>query len=292
MRKINNVRLVYFSGTGNTARVADCFEKSLQERDILVNKCELREGQKWPDFKEDMLLLLYVVHAFNAPEPVYEWIKSIPKVYKIPAVVISVSAGGEVTPNTACRTGCISRLQKKGYDVFYEKMIVMPSNWIVPTVEPIAVKLLEVLPSKVERVVKHILSGVKHRTRANILDIFLSALGELEKYGVRFFGKRLKVGDSCNSCGWCEKSCPRGNIQLDSGKPVFGKKCLLCTKCIYGCPKKAINPALFKFIIIKEGYSLNLLEKKIPYHEPVNIEELAKGSLWKGVRNYLLDADE
>lgn len=130
------------------------------------------EGRKPSGITEDMLVVLYAVHASNAPEPVYEWIKSIPKVNKTTTAVISVSGGGEIPPNTACRVGCIRLLEKKGYDVVYEKMIVMPSNWIVPTMDALAVRLLEVLPAKVGNAVHDLLSGVRHRTKPMLIDRF------------------------------------------------------------------------------------------------------------------------
>lgn len=45
------------------------------------------------------------------------------------------------------------------------------------------------------------------------------------------------------------------------------------------------------FVVIKEGYSLKALEQKVPYPEPVDVEKLAKGFVWSGVRKYLLNED-
>ena len=35
--------------------------------------------------------------------------------------------------------------------------------------------------------------------------------------------------------------CPRGNIRLEGGKPVFGQNCIGCLSCVQLCPKAAIN---------------------------------------------------
>lgn len=285
------VKIVYFSGTGSTARVADCFEQSVRRRNMEVVKCELRVGESCSGEKEDLLFLVYAVHACNAPEPVYEWIKETPDVKGTRAVVISVSGGGEITPNTACRVGCIKRLQKKGYTVVYEKMLVMPSNWIVQTKDGLAIRLLEVLPARVERIVQDVIAGISHRTKPGMLDRFISWAGELEKIGARSFGRRIKAGGGCNGCGRCEKSCPRGNVVLEGHRPAFGGKCIMCLKCIYGCPKKALKPGFMKFIVVKEGYNLQEVEKRMKSVEPAPVENLAKGYLWKGVKEYLLEPD-
>lgn len=286
---IKKVKIVFFSGTGNTAIVTNTFQKFLEAQGKYVIKYELDKRNSITDDKEDLLIIIYPVHACNSPEPVYEFINAIPAVNKKPAVVISVSGGGEITPNNACRLHCIRRLEKKGYNVIYEKMIVMPSNWMVPTVDGLAVRLLEILPHKIEKIVNDLLSGVSRRTKPDILNRFLSCVGEFEKYCTRFFGKSMKVNHNCKGCGLCEKACPRANVALVNGRPVFFNDCVLCLKCIYGCPQKALTPGMGKFVIIKQGYNLEYIENLVGKIKIDSIEELAKGYLWKGVKEYLLD---
>lgn len=157
-RKINKIKIAYFSGTGSTARVADTLEKELRGRGISVIKSEIRAGNTHSKDEEDLLILLFAVHAFNAPEIVYKWIASLPEDSRgAPTAVISVSGGGEMTPNTACRVSSIRKLEKKNYTVVYEKMVVMPSNWVVKTDDRLAIRLLEILPSKVERIADDLL---------------------------------------------------------------------------------------------------------------------------------------
>ena len=138
------INIVYYSGTGGTERVAKCFEETYNQAgyDVWIHRIfagkEIQNNEKVP------LLLIYTVHACNAPEAVYKWIDGIEFANKIPAAVISVSGGGEVSPNTACRISAIKRLEKKGYKVTYDKMLVMPSNWMVATKKPLATMLLAV----------------------------------------------------------------------------------------------------------------------------------------------------
>jgi len=147
------IKIVFFSGTGSTAEVAGTFQRLLEAQGKKVIVHELNSRNIITNDKEDMLIILYPVHACNAPEAVYEYIKTIDKVEKKPAVVISVSGGGEITPNTASRLHCIKRLENKGFQVIYEKMIVMPSNWIIPTADGLSIRLLEVLPNRIEKII-------------------------------------------------------------------------------------------------------------------------------------------
>lgn len=290
-RKINKVKIAYFSGTGSTARVANALEKELIGRGISVIKSEIRAGNPHSDDKEDILILLFAVHAFNAPGVVYKWIDSLPNNNSRPAsaAVISVSGGGEITPNTACRVSSIRKLEKKSYRVIYEKMVVMPSNWVAKTDDGLAIRLLEVLPSKVERIADDLLAGTVCRTRPKLVDRIFSRAGEMEKKGARFFGQNIRVSNDCNGCGWCAKKCPANNISMSNDRPIFAKECFLCLRCIYGCPNNALTAGTFKFIILKDGYDLKDIEKGMKDVKLARIKDLTKGYLWKGVRKYLLE---
>jgi len=288
--EINKVKVAYFSGTGSTALVADTLEKELTKRGLSVTKSEIRTGNLLSDNEEDLLILLFAVHAFNAPRIVSEWIGNLPNVNRpVPTAVISVSGGGEITPNTACRVSSICKLEENNYRVVYEKMVVMPSNWVVKTNDELAIRLLEILPLKVERITDDLQAGIVRRTRPKLLDRIFSWIGEMEKVGAKSFGQKIMVSESCNGCGCCAKKCPANNISMSNNKPKFGRDCFLCLRCIYGCPNKALMAGTLKFIILKDGYDLKALEKRMKDIKPSPIEDLAKGYLWKGVREYLLE---
>lgn len=287
--KVKNVKIIYYSGTGGTKRVADCFEAELNKAGIKVNALRLTADYTDDDSPHDLLIIIYAVYACNAPQPVHKWIEKAKAAAGTPAIVISVSGGGEITPNTACRKNCIKHLEKKGYRVVYEKMLVMPSNWIVPTKEPLALMLLDVLQKKVAGIVNDITAGTERRTKPLFIDSILACIGKFEKSGAKQFGKKIKVTGDCNGCGWCSKNCNAGNIKMVANVPHFGGECILCLNCLYGCPNKALVPGIGKFIVIKDGFSIKELEKKLPYNGQVDVNALAAGYLWSGVRKYLLD---
>ncbi len=53
--------------------------------------------------------------------------------------------------------------------------------------------------------------------------------------------KKFAANGDCIACGTCVQICPRGNIRLEDGKPVFGADCIGCLSCVQFCPKQAIN---------------------------------------------------
>ena len=264
---------------------AECLHESLKEAGCIGNIQLIT--QKTTLAQHDFLFLLFPIHSFNAPEAVYKWIDALDVVEGIPAAVIAVSGGGEIVPNRAGSLSSIKRLEKKGYVVNYDCTVVMPSNIIVGTHELLAVKLLEVLPSKVGKIVDDVLCGVRQRTTPPLIDRIVSTLGEAEKRYTGSFGKAIQVSSDCDGCGWCGLHCPAGNITVIEGKVHFENKCHLCLNCLYGCPRKALAAGKWKFVIVKEGYDLNEFKERIPLTDPIDLNELAKGYLWKGVRKYL-----
>lgn len=285
------IRISWFSGTGGTKMAAGKLANSFSERGVTVYQQELCAPEQ-PDGldNEDLLIILYPVYALNAPGPVYDYIKKHKTVDNTPAAVLSVSGGGEVTPNKACRRRVIRLLEKKGYHVIYERMLVMPSNVFTATPFGAAVCLLRALPGKIEKITGDLLGGVTRRTKPGLLDTILSVLGAFEKTGAKLFGSHIKPGTACNGCGICAALCPTGNIRIEAGKPVYGNKCVTCMKCLYGCPQKALSPRYGKFIMLKEGFSLADAEKAALEDTPYSANE-ARGVLFGGVRKYLEEKD-
>jgi ferredoxin/flavodoxin len=287
----SKIRLVYYSGTGGTRLVADTFAQHLRERGATVTIQRLKFGEPETVGPYDMLMLLYAVYAFNAPEPVYSWIKTLPQQQGKPAAVISVSGGGEMSPNTACRNKAIKMMGKKGFQVDYENMLVMPSNIAFATKAPLDKMLLDVLPHKVDNIIDELSQGVVRRKNTHILDRALASMGGLERFGGHFFGKRIRVSGSCNGCGYCAKNCPSGNISMREGRPMFNSKCFFCMNCLYGCPQNALSPGVGKFAVIKPGLDLDKLAAA-PSVEKMSAEQLktiAPGIAWIAVRKYITE---
>ena len=281
---IKKISVVYFSGTGGTEKVALQLVEQLENIDIEVNLACI--GRDFNIVIEDMLILLVPVHAFDVPYPVYSFIKELSMQNK-PAVVISVSGGGEVSPNLACRHKVIKKLSKKGFDVVYENMIIMPSNIAIKTPDAIIIKLLEILPFKMTRIVDDLKNNVVRRRKPPISNLILAVVGNFEKVGARLFGKMLRSNKKCTSCGWCSHNCPTNNITMKDGKPKFGYNCSLCMKCMYGCPNNAIAPVIGKFAIIKGGYKLNDYDNNMIMFDEDEYNKAIESKLWKDIKRYV-----
>ncbi len=286
-RKVNIMAehyfIAYFSGTGGTAKAAKHLAAALEKSGADVTLKEIRDGAAAGNRSEDYLALLFPVYAGSEPAPVRRWLEQLSGVSGKKAAVIAVSGGGEVSPNTASRRGCIKRLKKRGYSVVYEDSVVMPANIFTSTPANAAARLLKALPEKMALIARDISSGREKSLKTKLRDRLFCAIFAVQRAGAKRFGRKYYTTDDCTGCGLCARGCTTGNIRMEGARPVFGKSCCMCLRCAYVCPANAIKPGMMRSAILKQGFDIEEMEKR-----PADLTQpLPRGIAWKGLREYL-----
>lgn len=293
--KENKIQLVFFSGTGGVKRIADTFDQQLMNRGVSVIKTNLDCSEMAKNnlatagriINPDLIILIYPLHAFDAPTPIYDWVEQTSLV-KSRIAVISVSGGGEGWPNTGCRNHLCKVLEQKGCSVVYDRMMCMPCNWVFKTNDHAAMWQLRVIPMKVNQILDDLLADKLRRTNFKMGSL-RAIITKLEKKEAYKFAKDIKINASCTGCGWCASHCPVNNIEMKDNRPYFKEHCVMCFRCVYACPCKAIESKSFQ--VLKSGFSLTDLEKRMEGVTLEPVEKCCKGFLWASIRNYLLDID-
>ena len=168
-------------------------------------------------------------------------------------------------------------LQKKGYDVVYERMFVMPANVLVRYKNQLIKQLYNTALQRAKSMVNEILSETTKLQKNTFFSNFLTAaFSSMENFGARFFGKNLYVSDYCNLCGICINNCPTHNITKQKERIRFHSKCTFCMRCIYRCPVNAISPHFLKFFVISPWYEIQTLVDN-PTIKDVYISSKTKG---------------
>jgi len=291
MTDINNpiktITLTYFSGTGCTKAIVDSFEKQLLEKGVVINKLNIATCSQSEVGDTDLIIICSPVYAFRLTSIVESWVKNLPETQSTKAAIISVSGGGDISPNTACRVPSKRFLKKKGYHLVYEKMLVMPSNFATQAEQSLNYSLITVMPQRVKHIITDILSGKEKFFRPKLQDRFFAAFGKAEHLGATFVGRSIRSSKACNKCGLCIRNCPKKNIQMKNGMPKFGFRCIWCLKCIYACPQKALSPRILKSIILKNGFDLEKMSKMSHQNLDEKDYKSHRSAIWQGVIDYL-----
>ncbi|MDC7235744.1 MAG: EFR1 family ferrodoxin [Spirochaetales bacterium] len=279
--------IVFFSGTGGTRRAAEELRKQMETYGGRPVVTEL--GARRPDTGQShgamgkQIILMFPVYAFDAPPLLYDWISSR-SLSGVCFTVVSVSGGGEMWPNTGCRARLITAIEQQGGSVIHEAMLIMPVNFLIPGGDHLNMALLQILPDKIRALVKD-LKEEKYIRKKDRLGLFQRAVAAAEKAGARRAGRQFTAGENCSFCGLCAALCPRGNIEISGNRVVFQNSCMLCMRCVYNCPEHAIQSK--SSFVLKEGFDLDDLERRMSGVQLIPPEQCARGLLWKEVRNYL-----
>lgn len=282
------VALFYFSGTGNTKVVVDLVQKAFSEQqvDTMIYNIEdtINNDLKYNLDKFDMIGIGHPIYGFGSPTIVDQFGKSLPTSDGLKTFFFK-TAGDFLKINHNASGRLIKRLSKKGYDVFYDRIICMGSNFYTPYDDALVKQLYESAVSKVSHMVGELLSGTSRQYDTGFfMRLMTNMMNDCEdKFFARLFGKSLKVTDDCIHCNKCIKNCPSNNIYLKDGKIKFRFNCYLCMRCIYACPTKAIKSSGSNFVILKDGYDIN----KIIASEDTN--EITNQKLSDHFKDYLAD---
>lgn len=282
------VALFYFSGTGNTKIVVDLVQKAFSEHqvDTMVYNIEdtINNDLKYNLDKFDMIGIAHPIYGFGSPTIVDQFAKSLPALDGIKTFIFK-TAGDFLKINHNASRRLITRLSKKGYNVFYDRIICMGSNFYMPYDDALVKELYESAVSKVSHMVGELLSGTSRLYDTGLfMRLMTNMMNDCEdKFFARLFGKSLKVTDDCIHCNKCIKNCPSNNIYLKDGKIKFRFNCYLCMRCIYACPTKAIKSSGSNFVILKDGYDINKIIASGDTNESTNQK------LSDHFKNYLAD---
>lgn len=245
--------IIQFSPSGNAAHVADLLKEQLgTEKAILA----LEHTNPSTLVKDNHLIIVHAIHAFNAPRTVKRFLRQLPSGLYDQVSLIAVGCA-ESWVNEAVFKDSYKTLNTKGYKVTVTEIIPMPLTFIMAFPEELIQTQLSEVGGKVEKIAKAIQAEQRSIRSIPIKSHVVNFVGRAESGAAKMFGLELHADKSCTQCGLCVRECPEKNIRMDKeSKLHFGFKCLMCMRCIYNCPEKAISPYISKFIPISKGYKL------------------------------------
>jgi ferredoxin len=235
----------YFTGTGNTKRVAETIAKALSSEgdavDMVAIPCPAPMGNA------DRYVFCSPVYALGLPRVFKQYLAGLPVLTQAKPAMLVVTAGNPEHTGWALRHGR-ELLDARGYRVSVSETIHMPDNWtpFLPAPrEPVALSRLAAADELAARLAREFAAG-KERHRP----FSLTAMGTVGSWlvhhgfhsaGINHMWSLFRTTGVCTSCGLCERICPVGAITMANGRPKWSKSCEQCCRCFSLCPAKAIE---------------------------------------------------
>jgi len=250
--------IAYFSGTGTTETALRMLSEELEKQGYEVSLARMEDAtlKRMPIDPRgyDLFGLASPVLEFGTPRIVMDFVRLLPTA-EAQRTFILRTAGGVASQNYHASKALIRKLRRKGYPVFYERIISLGSNWIVKFSDQAVRRLHEAALRKAALMAADLHEGRNRFLRSGfwngVLRGLVSFLGTRTTW---LIGKDLRVSSACTLCGLCARGCPRGNISERGGKIRFGLSCIVCMRCVYSCPSRAIGFKLFSFFAVPGGY--------------------------------------
>ncbi|MCL3781881.1 4Fe-4S dicluster domain-containing protein [Prolixibacteraceae bacterium JC049] len=248
--------IIYFSGTGNSLKIAQQLAEQTNDTAIHINQAEQSEI-----LMSSSIGFVFPVYNYDIPVLVKNFIKKtdFPKSIFTFGIITHGGDKGNALFNLS------TLLKEKDVELTYTNDVLMPvSSRIMYGM--VTDKIAE-RTANAKAKVTHIASELRNRInnqkggRKKHLLALISHMVESNFLKKRF----TPVIDSeiCTNCGICIDACPALNITEQSSKAFIGANCVQCMTCIHWCPHVAIH------------FKSRQVKAKQQYHHPdVKLKEL------------------
>ncbi|MBU2644448.1 EFR1 family ferrodoxin [bacterium] len=249
--------IYYFTGTGNSLKIAKDLGKELNSQLIRISKQNLAINKD----ENDRVGFVFPVYYWGLPHMFKQFVENLE--IRKDAYVFAVSNFGN-NPG-------LSHLQlneivvSKGVKLSSAFGVSMPGNmWSMHYSHYTKKDINDRIAAQHEATVA-IAAQIAIGVEIPVTDDIENQRKEEELY--RNFApnradEHFWADDICNGCGICVQLCPSGNIDMIEDKPVWRHKCEFCLACMHWCPLEAIE------------YKNDSVEKERYRHPDIRMKEL------------------
>jgi ferredoxin len=231
--------LYYFSGTGNSLKVARDLAGELGDTKIISIA---RVIDRDIDLSSECIGIIYPVYMFGMPLIVSRFIKKIKGGED--KYIFAIATCGGMAANALGQT--YRECKSQGLTLSAGFIIRMPGNY-TPLYEAIPADTQNAFFEKEKIRIKEIADIVRKKRpypiehNSRLTNWLFSGIYKLGSSQIPSADKNFWPDEKCNSCGICVKVCPVNNIELVEDKPKWLNKCEQCFACLQWCPQRAIQ---------------------------------------------------
>lgn len=237
--------IYHFSATGNSLKLARDIAGHLEDVRLVPIAGSLRTGAT--RCTTDRIGLVFPVFAWGLPRIVAEFARRLqaegnPYVFAV-ATCVAIPGGTLVELRNLLRRNGIAL--HAGFSVSAARSSLMKLNGFDRVMIALDRKRASIRSGqeRIHEIVAAIQDLKPHRpeTSSPLANAIGSLVHGLALKSFRTIDSSFVVGNSCKGCGNCAKVCPRSNIEILEGRPVFRHDCEFCHACIQWCPNFAIR---------------------------------------------------
>jgi NAD-dependent dihydropyrimidine dehydrogenase PreA subunit len=254
--------IYYFTGTGNSLKIARSLSEMLEECELVpiakVWKLESLESTS------EKIGFIFPLYFHGVPKIVYDFLEKV-NLNKSTYFFAIVTLAGDIEGVPLMQIEKFLRAKSKNLHAGF--FITMPTNYILGYnvhSEEQQKRFFKIANKKV----KEIAEIVKENGKNIDSDILKNVNNRDERLNKDFRDevnendKSFYANDYCTNCGICEQVCPVNNIIIVDDKPQWQHGCQLCLACIHYCPEKSIQ------------YGVETLKAGRYHHPEVSVNDL------------------
>jgi len=226
----------YFSGTGNSLKVAKDAAKEMQNCEI---KSMSKNKNHYLQAGYETIGFVFPTYFRGEPNIVHKFISSLNLKSNPDSYYYAITTCGRYEGNALIHIKHL--LKRKNISLHFAKKLDMFSNYVI------AYDMHDTIKEETEQSEKdlaYIIRSIKNRetNRLPAAEFFQEVVYRIFIKFARNMDKNYNISNDCNHCGICKKVCPVDNIDYDKdNRPFFKHHCEQCLACIQYCPQKAIN---------------------------------------------------
>jgi NAD-dependent dihydropyrimidine dehydrogenase PreA subunit len=250
------LHLYWFSGSGNTLRMAEAFAERLRQKEWIVELRPLERSNPLAIDPASVLGLAFPTHFFTIPEIVLSFVRSLPRAIGTEAMMLGTHgalSGGVIGPLKR-------ELTAKGFHCTAARIVRVPDSFYPIFSEAAHQRQLGRGLRKAERYADDFAAGRARWTRWAILsDIHAAIYGGLfaARKWTRYHTTTHVQSKHCNHCGICVHCCPANALKSETDSPLRpDKNCTNCLRCVAVCPTNAMRHLFFSPYRSEEAIAL------------------------------------